>query len=81
MPHHRFAADQGNVERLVFADQLQDAVDEGVAAEVAQLAEGDAAAQVGVTVGVAARASERALTSYFDAEQRDFAGENAHPGG
>ena len=35
MTDHRFAADQRNVHRLVFADEIEDAIDERVAAKVA----------------------------------------------
>lgn len=65
----------------MFADEVEDAVDEGVAAKIAEFTEGDAAAEVGVTVSIAARAAERALASDFDAEQWYFSGQYAGPCG
>ena len=66
---------------MVFADEIEDAVDEGVAAKVAEFAEGDAAAEVPVTVSVAAGTAERALAGDFDAEQWYFSGQYAGPRG
>ena len=76
----RLAADQRNVNRLVLADEIDDAVDESVAAQVIQLAKSGFAAEVRVAVSVAAGACERAFARDFDREHGDFASENVSPG-
>lgn len=77
----RFAADEGNVNRFVLADEIDDAIDESVAMEVVELAESGFAAEVRITVRVTARAGERAFASDFDGEHGHFAGEDIAPRG
>ena len=50
-------------------DEREHAVDEGLALEVADLAERDVAAEVIVAVGVAARTLQRALARDFDRQR------------
>ena len=74
------AADERNVNGLVLADEIDDAIDESVAAEIVELAKRRFAAEVRFAVGVTARAGERAFSSDFDGEHGDFTGENISPG-
>ncbi len=76
-----FAADQRNVDRLVLADEIDDAIDESIAAKIVELAKRGFAAEMRVTVSVTARTGERTFTSDFDREHGDFASENISPGG
>lgn len=52
----------------MLADEIDDAVNERVAMEIAELAEGNTAAEVRISVGVAAGATERAFAGDFDGE-------------
>ena len=76
----RLAADKRNVNRLVLADEIDDAIDESVAAKIVELPKSGFAAEVRVAIGVTAGTGERALASDFDGEHGDFAGENISPG-
>ena len=76
----RFAADERNVNGLVLADEIDDAVDESVAVEIVELSKSGFAAEVRVAVGVTAGTGERTFASDFDGEHGDFAGENIPPG-
>lgn len=76
----RLTADERNVNWFVLADEIDDAVDESVAAEIVELSKGRFAAEMRVAIGVTAGTGERALASDFDGEHRDFAGENISPG-
>jgi len=78
--NERFAANQGNVNRLVLADEIDDAVDESVAAKIVELPKSGFAAEVRIAVGVTAGAGERALASDFDGKHGDFTGKNIPPG-
>jgi hypothetical protein len=64
----------------MFADQVEDAIDERVAAEIAELAESFFAAEVGITIGVTARTAQRTLSGDFDGEHGGLAGKNLSPG-
>ena len=57
--HERFAPDDRELDRAVPRDEIEHAVDEGLALEVGELPKHDAAAEMIVAVGVAARAAER----------------------
>ena len=64
----------------MLADELDDAVDERLSLEIAQLAQGEAAAEMLVAVRVTARAAQRTLARDLDRERRRVAGENSTPG-
>ncbi len=81
MTNERLAADERDVNGLVLADELQHTIDERVTAEIAELAQGDIAAEVRVTIGVTAGTTERALASDLDGEQWYATGEDTTPGG
>jgi len=76
----RLAADEGNMDRLVFSDEIDDAIDKSVATKIVELAKSGFAAEVRIAVGIAARAGERALASDFDRKHGNFAGKNISPG-
>jgi hypothetical protein len=63
----------------MFADQVKDAIDERVAAEITELAESFFAAEVGVAIRVATRTAQRTLSGDFDGEHGGLAGENLSP--
>ena len=77
----RFAADQRNVNGLVLADEIDDTVDESVAAEIVELPKSGFAPEVRIAIGITAGTGERAFASDFNGEHGDFAGENISPGG
>ena len=77
----RLAADQRNVNRFVFADEIDDAVDESVAAKIVELPKSGFAAEMRVAIGVTAGTGERTFASDFDGEHGNFAGKNIAPGG
>jgi hypothetical protein len=79
MADEGFAADQGDVDGLVFADEVEDAVDQGIATEVVELAESDIATEMRVAIGVTARAGKRALAGDFNGEHGEAADEDASP--
>lgn len=81
MADQGFAAHQGNVDRLVFANESQDTIDKRVTPQIIQLAQRDTVAQMQFPIGVAAGAREGALAGYFDGEQRDATSEDAAPSG
>ena len=62
----RLAADDRDVDRLLLVDDREDAVDQFLAFVVGDLAKRDVAAEVLVTVGVAARAAQRAFARDLD---------------
>jgi hypothetical protein len=55
MTHEWFTADQGDVHRLVRADQPQNAIDEGIAAKIVQISQNFLSSKMGIAVGVTAR--------------------------
>ena len=77
----RLAADDREMQRTVAIDELDDAVDELLALEVADLAQRHLAAEVIVAVGVAAGAVQRAFARDFDRQRRRVAGKNSTPRG
>src|SRR5215210_4139381 len=81
VPHERFAADNRYVQRPMTIDQIDDAVDQRLALEVADFAERQVAAQVIVAIGVAARAVQRAFTRDLDRQRRLIPGEDSTPRG
>jgi hypothetical protein len=81
MPDQRLAAYQGNLERLVLANESQDTFDQGVTTQVVQVAEGDFAAQMCFSIGIAPRATERALTRDLDGQHGDAAAQDPAPPG
>ena len=81
MAHHRLAADERDMQRLVLAHEIEHASNKSVAAEIAESLERDAAAQVRVSIGVTSRAAERALPRDLDRKHGDVAGENSAPSG
>src|SRR5580704_10212424 len=74
--HERLAADKRNVNRFVLADEIDDAVDESVAAKIVEFSEGGFAAEVRIAIGITAGTGERAFASDFNREHGDLAGEN-----
>src|SRR5262249_47983399 len=66
--HDGLAAHDREVQRAMLVDKRHDAVDEGLALEVADLAQRDVAAEMVVAVRVATGAMERALSSDFNRE-------------
>jgi hypothetical protein len=80
MTNERFAANQGNVNRLVLADKFDYAVNESIAAEIVELSKSGFAAEVRIAIGVASGTGERALASDFDGKHGDFTGKNIPPG-
>lgn len=80
MADERFAADKRNMNGLVLADKIDDAVDECVAMEIIELTKRSLAAEVRIAVSVAAGTGERTFASDFDGEHGDFTGENIPPG-
>jgi hypothetical protein len=76
----RVAADEGEVEGLESIDDFEDAIDEGLALTVSKAAEGGAATEVAVVIGVTARAAERAFLGNFNGQRRLLAREDFSPG-
>jgi hypothetical protein len=68
------------VHGLMLADQVEDAIDERVAAEITELAESFFAAEVGIAIGVAARTAQRTLSSDFDGQHGGLTSEDLPPG-
>ena len=66
----RLAADDRDVQRAVLVDELEHAVDERLALEVAHLAQRQVAAEMIVAVRVAARAVQRTLARDLDRQRR-----------
>ena len=81
MADERFASHDRDVLWFVPADQFENAVNECLAAKIAEFAEGNSAPEVRVAVGVTARAAQRTFTRNFDGEHGDAATENAAPRG
>mgnify|MGYP003694771159 CR=1 FL=1 len=80
IPDQRFAADDRQVQRAMAIHEPEHAVDEGLALEVAQLAQAEVAAQVIVAVRIAAGAMQRALARDLDRERGRVASEYPSPG-
>jgi hypothetical protein len=76
----RFAAYKRNVNGLVFADEIDYAVDESVAAKIVELSKSGFTAEVRVAIGITAGTGKRAFASDFDGKHGDFTGEDIPPG-
>ena len=79
--HQRFAADDRDVQRTMAIDEREDAVNQLLTLEVADLAQRDLAAEMIVAVGVAAGAVQRALARDLDGERGRVASEDPAPRG
>src|SRR5277367_3083964 len=79
MAHHRFSAHQGHVHRPVFPDQVQDAIDERIAAEIVQLGKELAIAKVRIAVGVPTGTTEGAFARNLDGKHWRFAAKDFSP--
>src|SRR5579863_9377909 len=79
MTNHRFSTDKRNVQRLVATHQIEHAIDERIAAKIAQFAESGLAAQMTVAVGVASGTIQRTFAGDFNREHRNMPRENAPP--
>src|SRR5271169_5395851 len=79
MADHRFSAHQGHVHRPVFPDQIQNAVDERIAAEIVELCKEFAIAKVRIAVRVATGTTERAFARNLDGKHRRFAAKDFSP--
>src|SRR3954467_875618 len=66
VPHQRFAADDRDVQRLLLIDQCPEVVDQFLSLEIPHLPQGDVAAEMIVSVRVAARTPQWALARNFD---------------
>ena len=81
MPDQRLAAYQGNMEGLMPAHKFQYTFDQRVSTQVVQVAQGDFAAQVRFTVGIATGATERALASDLNGKHGDASAQDSPPSG
>ena len=79
IPHERLAADDREVERPMAIDQREDDVDKRLTLEVTYLTQRDLAAEVVVTVGIAAWAAQRALARNLDGKRRSVPREDPSP--
>ena len=77
--NERLAADDRDVQRLVFVEERKHRVDQLLAFEVLQLAQLDLSAQMVVAVCIAAGARQRTLPRNFNREVRLIARENPAP--
>src|ERR1700722_853745 len=68
------------MQRLQAVHDLEHAINQGLAAAVAQFAQSFSAAEVLVLIGVTARTFERALAGNFDRKRGRFTLENFSPG-
>jgi hypothetical protein len=73
-------ADEGHLNRPVLSDELQDARNQSLAMQIAELPQRDGPAQVIVPVRVAARAVERTFAGDFDREQGTVTAKQSSPG-
>ena len=78
-PHERFAADDRQMQWLQPVDDVDHAVDQFLALVVGKLSQNDVAAEVGVAIGVAARAPQRTLARDLNRQVRPVAREDAPP--
>ncbi len=78
--HQRFAADDRDVQRPMFVDEREHAVDQLLAFEVANFAKGEVAAEMIVAVGVATGTAQRTLAGDLDGKRGRIAREDPTPG-
>src|SRR5262245_60144675 len=78
--YERLATDDRDVQRLVLINQAQHPINEFLPLEVANLTQGDLAAEMVVAVRIAPRTAQRALASDFDRERRCVPCEDPTPG-
>jgi hypothetical protein len=79
IPHQRIAPDERQMQRLRAIDDLQNAVDQIVALEIAKLTKCGCSAEMIILVRVTSWTSEGALSSYFDRKGRSAARKNGPP--
>jgi hypothetical protein len=80
MADHGLASDQGDVHWAMAAYEIEDALDEGIAAEVSELAQRGLAAEMIVAVRVTAGTGEWTLARDLDGEQGSVPGQDSPPG-
>jgi hypothetical protein len=80
MADEGFAADEGEVDRVVALNQIEDAVDQIVATEIGKVAELGFAAEMRIAVGIASGTAQGTFASYFNREKRDFPAKDFAPG-
>jgi hypothetical protein len=64
----------------VAANQVEDAFDQLISAEVVKFSQRDSIAEVSLSVGVASRTAQRTFTSNLNGKQRNAAAQNPPPG-
>ena len=74
------AANEGDVQRLLFVEQGQDAVDQLLSAKVGEFGQQSVVAEVSWVEGVAAGATQRALFGDLDGERWGATGQDPCPG-
>jgi hypothetical protein len=79
MSNQRLAANQRHMQRPVFANEVEHAIYEGLAAKIGELAQGRAASKMGISIRIAAGTVQRALASDFDGKHRSAAVEYVPP--
>src|SRR5262249_17053800 len=80
MPYHRFSDDQRHVQRSVFPHQIQHAIDQSVAAKIADLPQGRGSdPEMVLPIGVTAGTVERTLAGDLNREQWGSAIEDIPP--
>src|ERR1700674_5435961 len=79
--NQRFAADDGHMKRTVLADQFENAVDQFLSFEVADVAQRSFAAEMVVAVGITARTLERTFAGDLDRQSRRVAHQDPAPRG
>ena len=77
----RLAANDGDVQGALAIDDFHESIDELLAFEVPEPAQGDAAAEMIVAVRVAAGTPQRALSRDLDRKYRLMSAEDASPRG
>jgi hypothetical protein len=74
MAYKWLAADEGNVHRAMFPNEVQHAVDKRLTAKIVEFAQELPIAQMRIAVSVTSGATKRALAGYLDREYRRSAG-------
>src|SRR6202022_1912380 len=81
IPDQRFAADDGDVKRTVLADQRENALDQFLSLEIADLTQRSFAAEMVVAVRIAARTLERTFAGDLDRQSGRVARQDPAPRG